>query len=153
MRGRKPKPTALRIIQGNPSRRPLPKHEAKPERHLPECPEELSDDAKREWDRLAPELYRLGLLTRLDRAVFATYCQAWATWIHAQRNIRKEGYTGDLIAGKFVANAHVALASRALGEMKSALIEMGLTPASRSRIKAERPDTDPDEFEELLRGA
>src|SRR4051812_32697332 len=59
MQGRKPTPAALKLIQGNPGKRPI-RQEPQPERgDLPEPPEFLAEDAKAEWRRVAPELYRL----------------------------------------------------------------------------------------------
>ena len=46
----------------------------------PKPPDFLSAAAKAEWDRLAPELHRLGLLTVLDHGPFAALCQATAMW-------------------------------------------------------------------------
>ena len=48
IRGRKPKPTALKVLEGNPGHRPLNKKEPMPKGKLPRCPEWLEDDAKKE---------------------------------------------------------------------------------------------------------
>jgi len=69
--GPKLKPTAIKILEGNPGKRPLNLNEPKPLQIAPECPDWLLDEAKKEWKRLAPELERLGLLTILDMAAFA----------------------------------------------------------------------------------
>ena len=37
-RGRKPKPTAIKELEGNPGKRPLNANEPKPERKAPRCP-------------------------------------------------------------------------------------------------------------------
>jgi phage terminase small subunit len=71
MRGRKPKPRMLRLITGNPGRRPLKEAELAPDTDIPEPPPELNQSARAEWDRLAEPLHRAGILTTLDRAVFA----------------------------------------------------------------------------------
>ena len=59
MRGRKPKPTSVKILTGNPGKRRLNHEEPKPPVSVPECPVELSPTAKAEWDRLGRELVRL----------------------------------------------------------------------------------------------
>lgn len=67
MRGRKPKPTALKVIQGNPGHRPLNHFEPKPdplERLTP--PRHLRADARTIWRQLASELARCGLISKLD---------------------------------------------------------------------------------------
>lgn len=95
MRGRKPKPTNLKILAGNPGRRPLPDGEPCPDAVLPTPPDFLDDQALREWERIAPELHQLGLLTRLDRAALAAYCQSYAHWIKAETALRAAWQTGE----------------------------------------------------------
>jgi hypothetical protein len=56
MRGRRPKPTRIKALTGNPGKRPLNAHEPRPEPALPDCPPELSPAAHREWTRLTGEL-------------------------------------------------------------------------------------------------
>lgn len=77
MRGRKPKPTRLKMLTGEPGKRPLNGDELRPEANIPECPPELGPLAKQEWDRLVGELAALRLLTNLDRAALAAYCGAF----------------------------------------------------------------------------
>ena len=69
-------PTYLRVLKGNPSRRPLPKNEIRPERapEIPAPPDWLDDYARAEWERVAPGLWRTGLLTEPDVGVLASYC-------------------------------------------------------------------------------
>ncbi len=79
-RGRKPKPTRLRVIQGNVGRRPLPAGEPQPKSDIPECPKHLNSKAKAEWRRLVKELAPLKLLTGLDRPTLAAYCVIYGRW-------------------------------------------------------------------------
>lgn len=66
VRGRKPKPTALKVLEGNPGHRPLNKKEPMLKGRLPRCPDWLEDDAKKEWKRLGKVLAEMGMLTNLD---------------------------------------------------------------------------------------
>src|SRR5690349_19276749 len=91
MRGRRPKPTRLKMLTGNPGNRPLHADEPKPEEAIPECPPELGPVARAEWDRLVVELAALRLLTNLDRAALAAYCGAYALWAEAMEAIQKYG--------------------------------------------------------------
>ena len=75
MRGRKPKPTALKIAQGNPGKRAINGAEPKPPTSLPDCPPHLSPEAQAEWHRIAESLNKIGLLTQIDRTTMAAYCQ------------------------------------------------------------------------------
>jgi DNA modification methylase len=91
MRGRKPKPTRLKVITGNPGKRPLNHNEPRPEVEIPECPPELGPAAQREWQRLVGDLAAFRLLTNLDRAALAAYCGAYALWAEAMEAIQKFG--------------------------------------------------------------
>ncbi len=82
--GRKPKPTNLKILHGNPGKRPLNLNEPKPMKVVPTCPPHLMPDAKAEWERMSDKLYSLGLLTEIDGTAFAIYCQTYGRWIEAE---------------------------------------------------------------------
>ena len=89
-RGRKPKPTAVKVLEGNPGKRSLNTGEPKPEKKAPRCPAWLEDEAKKEWRRMAKQLEHLGILTEIDMAAFAGYCQAYARWKEAEEFISKD---------------------------------------------------------------
>lgn len=57
-RGRKPTPTAIKKLEGNPGKRPLNKSEPKPIRKAPFCPKWLEVEAKKEWQRQDPKIIR-----------------------------------------------------------------------------------------------
>lgn len=63
-RGRKPKPTALKLLEGNPGKHPINEHEPIPPKSTVKCPTWLEPEAKKEWKRLAPSLEAMGALTR-----------------------------------------------------------------------------------------
>ena len=90
-RGRKPKPTAVKVLEGNPGKRPLNMFEPTPEKVAPECPDWLNEEAKAEWDRLVDKMVELGTLTEMDMAAFAGYCQSYARWKEAEEFIEKHG--------------------------------------------------------------
>ena len=90
-RGRKPKPTAVKQLEGNPGKRQLNANEPKPAARAPSCPKWLEDDAKKEWRRLAKQMEQLGILTEVDMAAFAGYCQAYARWKEAEEFISRHG--------------------------------------------------------------
>ena len=68
MAGRRPKPTALRLVEGNPGKRAINKKEPKPKRVIPSCPAHLDDSGKVAWGRLSVLLDRRGVLTEADSA-------------------------------------------------------------------------------------
>jgi P27 family predicted phage terminase small subunit len=134
--GRRPTPTKLKVLHGNPGRRPLNRAEPDPEPALPDCPAELPEAARSEWRRVAGELHGLGLLSRIDRAALAAYCEAWGQWLEAIAAVRRSGAVVKAPSGYAILNPHLAVANQAYGRMKAMLVEFGMTPASRSRIVA-----------------
>lgn len=148
MRGRKPKPSRLKVLTGNPGKRPLNEHEPQPEPAIPECPAELGPAARREWDRLAGELGKLNLLTSFDRAALAAYCGAYALWAEATEAIQKYGTMVKSPSGYPMQSPYVAIANRQAEIMMRIASEFGFTPASRGRISAPSP-AEPDLFGNL----
>ncbi len=90
-RGRKPKPTAVKELESNPGKRALNEFEPKPKKKAPKCPNWLDTEAKKEWRRVAKQLEELGVLTEVDMAAFAGYCEAYARWKEAEEFISKYG--------------------------------------------------------------
>jgi P27 family predicted phage terminase small subunit len=136
MRGRRPKPTRLKLLTGNPGKRPLNHDEPQPEAAIPECPPELSPLARKEWDRLAGELGALRMLTNLDRAALAAYCGAYALWAEATEAIQKYGVMIKSPQGFPIQSPYLSIANRQAEIMMRIASEFGFTPASRSRISA-----------------
>jgi P27 family predicted phage terminase small subunit len=135
MRGRRPKPTRLKVLTGNPGKRPLNNNEPNPEAVMPDCPPELGPVAKQEWDRLAAQLGPLRMMTHLDRAALASYCAAYALWAEATQAIQTYGAMVKSPSGYPVQSPYVSIANRQT-EIMMRIASFGLTPASRSRISA-----------------
>jgi P27 family predicted phage terminase small subunit len=145
MSGPPPTPLHLRLLRGNPGKRPL-RPEPEPAR-APECPNPppfVTGYASDEWWRVAPELHRLGLLTVLDVATLSAYCVSYAHWRTAEETLARaaaaDQVTGGLIvkvaAGSIRRNPLVKIASDAAGDMLRYAGEFGLTPVARSRLAA-----------------
>lgn len=139
MRGRRPKPTRIKVLTGNPGKRALNINEPRPEPVAPECPPELSSSAQREWDRLVADLSKLNLITSLDRAALATYCGAYALWAEATAAIQKFGTMVKSPSGYPMQSPYIAIANRQAEIMMRIASEFGFTPASRSRISTPQP--------------
>lgn len=134
MRGRRPKPTRLKLLTGNPGKRPLNAHEPTPEIVIPDCPPELGPVAQKEWQRLVGDLTVLRILTNLDRAALAAYCGAYALWAEATEAIQKFGTMVKSPSGYPIQSPYVSIANRQAEIMMRIASEFGFTPASRSRI-------------------
>jgi P27 family predicted phage terminase small subunit len=151
-RGRPPKPTALKLLTGNPGKRPLNGSEPQPLATPPVCPDFLPADAKAKWAELAPELSRLGLLTVVDGEALACLCSAWADFKAATETIAKEGryqlvggwpveVKGDdgevrteVRGGQLQPHPALAQHARAMKAIKEFAALFGLEPSSRSRL-------------------
>lgn len=141
--GRRPKPSALKKLQGNPGKRPLNAKEPSAPAGDPEMPADLPKAAQEEWNRIIPELRALGVLSTIDRAALAAYCHAYARWFEAEEETRLHGIVVEepiLVQGvetgfvRYKKNPAVTISEGAMKLMKSFLIEFGMTPASRSRL-------------------
>ncbi len=148
--GRKPQPTHLKLLEGNPGKRPLNKREPKPPAVTPTCPRHLSDEAKKEWRRVTPLLDTLGLLTKIDRAALAMYCEAWGRWVQAEEALRKFGVMVKSPNGFPMQSPYLAVANKAIDQMRGLLTEFGMSPASRTRISVEQPMSEEDAAMEAL---
>jgi P27 family predicted phage terminase small subunit len=137
MRGRKPIPSTLRLLQGNRSHRPLPPDEPKPPAIIPKCPTWLDKEAKKEWRRMVKELEPLGMLTLIDRSVLARYCDNFSKWMAAEKALQKMPMVKFNQKGFAEINPYFKVANKAKEMMMKDMIEMGMTPSSRSRVKAE----------------
>lgn len=112
--------------------------EPAPDPALPDAPPHLSPEAREEWERVAGELYDLGVLSRIDRAALAAYCQAYGRWVAAERGLRREDGSMNLIAvtsnGNVIQNPLVGIANKSLELMHKYLTEFGMSPSSRTRV-------------------
>ena len=148
--GRKPKPTALKILEGNPGCRKLNENEPKPLPIIPDCPEWLSGKAKKIWEKLAPMLENMGVLTEADEIALAAICSLYARYKDLEKVIDKKGYTEKNSRSGVKPVPEFAMSRDCLKLLKSFLSEFGLTPSSRSRINLPSPITD-DPLEEFFR--
>ncbi len=149
-RGRKPVPTAIKVLEGNPGKRELNQHEPKPKSKAPRCPAWLDSEAKKEWRRTAKQLEELGILTEVDMAAFAGYCQAYARWKEAEEFISKHGTIVKTPSGYWQQVPQVSIAQTYLKIMNKFCEQFGLTPSARSRIVADSGQNDVTDPMELI---
>ena len=138
--GKAPQPTSLRLINGNPGKRPISKTEAMPDVLEPITPEHLSVDGLAEWVRIMPLLLKNRLVTEIDTVALALYCQAYGRWVMAERKITlmqadgDDGFTTEAPSGYLVQNPYLSIANRAMEDCHKYLQQFGLSPSSRTRI-------------------
>lgn len=139
MRGRRPKPTYLRVLDGNAGRRPTNGAEPQPAGNLEDCPppEYLSDEQKRVW-REAIKHAPPGLLRKLDWAVFEQWVVHHANFLEAAAKVK---VTGQLIKkgeGGWDWNPYMAIMNKQSALALKCAAELGFTPSSRTRVKVEK---------------
>jgi len=106
---------------------------------LPTCPPHLNPPAANEWRRIAKALQRAGVLTVFDRAALAAYCQAWGRWVEAEERLRETPPLVKTPSGYVQQSPWLTIANKQLELMGRYMVELGLTPAARSRVLAGSP--------------
>lgn len=145
--GRKPIPTKIHQLRGNPGHRPLNDAEPQPPADKPACPNWLSPEAKKCWRKLAHDLHVCGVLTKIDGGTLAQYCEAWGRWVEAIRVVQEKGMVMKTKQGNIIQNPYLGIANRAWDQVKAIAPELGLTPSSRSRIKVTKPKQEKNPFD------
>ena len=146
MQTRRPKPKALKLLEGGKIRkaRGVPS----PKLVNPPPPATLTADGKKEWKRVAPKLYELGLLSELDLSALLLYCSAFARVKLAEEQLAKGGYVIVTQSGYKQQSPWVGIMNRATKALNDAALEFGMSPASRSRVTAKPPEPE-DEFKDF----
>ncbi len=133
----KKKPTHLKILKG--TYRPWRENPDEPifTPAIPEKPKFLSAEASEEWDRITKHFLDQGILTHIDMAALAMYCQAYGRWQALEKKLPNDKLCG-LQNGSFIMNPVYKIARYAYQDLKWMLSEFGMTPSSRTQIKANK---------------
>jgi P27 family predicted phage terminase small subunit len=118
---------------------------------MPKPPDHLSDAEKEKWKSTVRDLHPLGLITNIDKDHLAMYCTIYVRWVKAERMVRDKGEIIKTAAGNIIQNPYLSIANRALDQLNKLGAEFGMTPSSRSRVKADLLDPD-RELERMLFG-
>ena len=136
MPGPPKKPTALKLVSGNPGKRALNKKEPKPRGNLYDPPAWLTEDQRKGWE-YAIEVAPFGLLKRLDRSTLV----AWVVAEDLHRQAVEKLNGGAMLIktpnGMPVQSPYLSIANKQAMIMLKAASEMGFTPASRSRVEVD----------------
>ena len=130
----KPKPTALRVLQGNPGKRALPKDEPILEVEKPRAPATLSPAAKKHWPKVVERLAAAKVMTRLDVDALALYCEHYAQWATANEKLLDHGMIEYTDRGP-IQSPWLMISQKAAEAMRKLLIEFGMTPSARTRVQ------------------
>ena len=146
MRGRKPKPTAVKegqnSFQRHPERRNAGEPQAKRGRPVKPAHIETSEVASMQWDELCDTLDELNILTTADRSLLALYCQTYAEWMKLQQHVAEHGATIFNDKGNASQSPEAIQVHRYADRLLKMMAELGLTPSSRSRLVAPKQEQD-----------
>ena len=149
-RGPAPKPSVLKDARGK--RGANLADNIKPDVAIPECPNFVCETGRREWARITPYLMKLGLISHLDMAALALYCQTFGRYADLEtgfeENIRRIQQKVSCPYTEAVQLAFIdvtpngykqvsALASTIRGlreECLRYLAQFGLSPSARTRV-------------------
>jgi P27 family predicted phage terminase small subunit len=102
----------------------------------PSCPPHLTPAAAEEWHRVASVLHGMGVLTGIDRAALAAYCQAYGRWVEAEERLKETPILFKTPSGYVQQSPWLGIANKQLELMGRYMVELGMTPASRSKVAA-----------------
>ena len=136
-RGRKPDPTILKLVKGNPGKRPLDltaptARAAAPNKRAPFC---LSKPAQRHWRKLYLELHAAGVISEMDFHELLLYCQAWERYEEARAQIDTKGSmiqttpTGYLAVSPFI-----SILNKSFDQMLRISANFGMNPTARTKV-------------------
>lgn len=147
-------PTHLRLVRGNPSKRPINKNEPQPPKGVPPVPKHFDKQGKYWFKRMAEELDAIGVISQLDTRALELLVEAYTEYRHHCETLDREGYTyavysdDDADEGKKreirMIKPHPAamMKADAWKRLRAMLAEFGMTPSSRSKVSKDKPDDD-----------
>lgn len=163
-------PTALNALRGNPGKRPGNPNEPRPQAIEPDMPTFLDPIGRREWRRVAPMLLRTGLLTEVDGAALAGYCDCYSTITRLNKALRRAKYrmladktsfleqkdkdngrANELMTVEAKINPLLIAKRNTWQVLRFFCQEFGMTPSSRGRMSVQGGEE--DEMEKFLRGS
>lgn len=145
--GRPATPEHLKLITGNPGRRPLAPRSstsAASDPAIPDCPSHLGPYAREEWVRAMPGLVAAGLMSDHYRTTFALYCFHYGEWRRRQEqiieldkaadnkdaSIRKAHNGFEQLSQLFIVSKYHQ------AELLKCAAEFGMSPATFARVEA-----------------
>jgi P27 family predicted phage terminase small subunit len=149
VRGRRPVPTTLKLLRGNPSKTPINRDEPCAPAALPEPPDYLSRRALEEWTRLGALLKDSGLISNLDQIAFGCLCQLIGRLSEAEGLLAQHGLLVKGPNGYPMPSPYLTIVNSSSRQILRIAAEFGMTPSSRSRVQLDPPPAD-DEFEQYL---
>jgi P27 family predicted phage terminase small subunit len=102
------------------------------------------DLCRAQWRKLVPPLDAAGVLAEVDGQVLVDHCICWARIVLGERVISAEGFSSEGERGT-VKNPAVTAVNQYRTQLRYTLVQLGLTPAARSRLTAREGGADGSE--------
>lgn len=152
-RGRPTKPTALKVIQGNPGKRKLDKNAPAPDAlaQVPDPPAWLGPIAASIWRQVAPWLVQARILTDTDLHNLELFAMAYQRWREAEDDVTRNGIVV-MGAKQKIKNPACTVANESARRISTFGAALGLDPAARARLKPGGEGEEQNEFLALLQG-
>ena len=144
IRGPAPQPTALKLLKGNPGKRPLLPDMFVPDKEAPPCPVHITGHAREHWDYICEELNRYGMLARTDMGQLALLCTTWARYVEAEEMIAmaadqapaSKGWLQKRDGAGLTVAPWLRVSRDAIDQYTRLAQKFGLSPADRVRVQA-----------------
>jgi P27 family predicted phage terminase small subunit len=166
VRGRKPKPTARQIAEGDPRKKGKRKLEEKlaaepnTTRGLPACPRHLKGRARAAWTFWVAELADMGLDRRPDAMMLEGACVNYSRAVQADLIVERDGpmveesmideKSGERIVLKIKYHPAITVSNAAWRQVRAFCSEFGLSPVSRTRLTIEKKDDGLEDLAKIL---
>ena len=140
--GRKAKPTALKLIDGNPGNRPINVQEPTPAKvYNPDPPDGFDTLQTDKWREVSHKLAACRVLTELDLDALEIYCREWVNLQSAIGDVAARGKLIQLPTGGVMWNPSWTQLKHSQGVCRSIMAEFGMTPSTRTGLVASADDT------------
>lgn len=140
-KGRKSIPSKIIQLRGGTKhthKKPRAQEPMPPEK-MPRCPKHLDKEARKEWRRVGKILASIGIMSELERAHLAGYCQSWSEYVAATIATQKSGTVYKKANGTPGMNPHIRLAREAYDRWLKAAAILGIGTSNRVGLKVEKP--------------
>jgi len=146
---RKTIPRKLKMIKG--THRPCRDNKNEPEYpvEVSKPPDFLNKLGLKEWNELTKIFEKQGIISQIDKACLASYCQLFGRWAEAETELNKSTLLIKTTSGNIIQNPLLGIANTALKLMNKCLTEFGMTPASRNKVSAKKTKKKKDDWLEF----
>jgi P27 family predicted phage terminase small subunit len=141
MKGRKPKPTKLKQMQGTAQPCRVLENEMQVSNlaNIPDPPFDLSPQAQREYYIICQELLAKKMLHLVDLSLLTAYSNEMALYIETEKTLKTTGridefYNEDGQLIRRQAKPEQKISNDALAKALKLAVQFGLTPSARTRI-------------------